>query len=94
MLIQLVHHKVKEYRRWRTVFDEHAPTRKEAGGQGCTIYRTTGDSLDLVILAKWESQDRAIRSAEDSKLKDIMEKAGIIGSPEIYFLEELEKLPF
>jgi quinol monooxygenase YgiN len=95
MVIQVIHHKVKDYKKWRPVFDEYAKTRKEYGCTGTTIYRSTNDPNDLTVLGKWENLERVQSlSNAPADMREIMEKAGVIGQLESWLLEEVEKVPF
>ncbi|WP_416840946.1 hypothetical protein [Haloferax sp. DFSO52] len=90
----LVKHAVKDYDSWKPYFDNHDSTRNEYGSQGYRLFRTAEDSNDLVMVFDWDTMEDAQKFLEESDLKDVMEDAGVIGEPEIYFLEEIEsKLP-
>lgn len=83
----IVRHKVKDYDAWKAVFDDHTPTRREAGSKGGTVYRLTGDPSEVMIVLEWSD----LRSAEEfiatKDLKETMERAGVIDEPDVWFIE-------
>ena len=85
----LVRHKVKDYAKWKPLFDAHEG-RKTAGSQGGRIFRTAEDPNELVVLMEWDSLDKARAFAQSEDLRSTMEKAGVADQPDVYFLEEIE----
>lgn len=46
----LIRHKVKNYAKWKPVFDEHGASREENGSWGGQLFRNADDPDELVIL--------------------------------------------
>jgi antibiotic biosynthesis monooxygenase (ABM) superfamily enzyme len=84
----LVRHSVKDYEAWKSEFDSVADLRRKFGERGYQILRQDNGSTNLVALFKWDNLDNARRYASSPELKQAMERAGVIGKPEITFLEE------
>ncbi len=89
----LVRHKVQDYAKWKPVFDEHGATRQASGCQGGTLFRMANDPNNTVILFEWDDLEKARRFAESEDLHEAMQRAGVADQPDIYFLEELERVP-
>lgn len=87
----IVRHKVKDYGKWKPFFDEHGTQRKAAGSKGGRIFRSEKDPNEVVILFEWEDLGKARKFAESEDLRQRMERAGIVGKPDLYFLEEIGK---
>ena len=83
----LVRHTVEEYDRWKPVFDEHAPMRKDAGSKGGYIFRSADNPNEVVAIMEMEDLDRARQFVASDDLRQAMQKAGVTGPPEIRFLE-------
>ncbi len=83
----LVRHQVSDYAKWRTVFDEHESTRKAAGSKAGHVLRSANNPNELSILLEWDSHERARQFAESDDLRNIMESAGVVGRPDIYYLD-------
>jgi quinol monooxygenase YgiN len=89
----LIRHKVKDYAKWKPVFDQHAATRREKGSRGGILLRSAEDPNELVILFEWEDHKKARDFAESADLRKAMEKAGVSDKPDVYFLDEIEWPP-
>lgn len=86
----LIKHTVENYDSWKPVFDDHAATRMEYGSKGYRLFRDAEADDEVVMLFEWDSMENAKRFLEESDLKEVMETAGVVGEPEIHFLEEIE----
>ncbi len=87
----LIRHKVKDYAKWKPVFDEHATKRKASGSKGGRLFRSEKDPNEVVILFEWEDLSKARQFAESEDLCKAMERAGVMGKPDLNFLNEIEK---
>lgn len=90
MVNVLIRHTVSDYDAWKTHFDEHASTRREHGSQGYSLFSVSEEPNELVILFDWDSVENAQRFLDSSDLRDVMTEAGVVGEPEIRFLDEIE----
>ena len=89
----LVRHKVEDYERWKPVFDhDHGATRKLGGSKGGWILRNAGDPNELVILLEWDSSENTRRFADAEDLREAMQRAGVADRPDVYVLEEVERV--
>ncbi len=86
--------KVEDYYKWKHVFDEHEIIRKEKGSKGATILRDANDPNQLVIITEWEDIDSAKNFALGKDLRIVMQKAGVVNLPKLYYLEEIERTPY
>jgi quinol monooxygenase YgiN len=89
----LVRHKVEEYAKWKTLFDEQAPTRQQGGSRGGQLFRNVNDPNELVILFAWDDVGHASQFIESEELREMMQQAGVADSPDLYFLEAVEHVP-
>jgi heme-degrading monooxygenase HmoA len=86
-----IRHKVKDYAKWKPLFDEHGAKRKAAGSKGGRLFHSEKDQNEVVILFEWQDLGKAHQFAESEDLRKTMERAGVVGKPELYFLDETEK---
>jgi len=84
----LVHHKVEDYTKFKAAFDGHATFRSQSGSKGGKVFRSAGNPNDLFILLGWDSLENAQKFAQTDNLKRAMQSAGVVGMPEVYFVEE------
>ena len=89
----LVRHKVADYAKWKPFFDQHGATRKANGSQGGRLLRNANDPNELVVLFEWDDLEKARQFAQSNDLREIMQRAGVVDQPDIYFLEEVEHVP-
>lgn len=86
----LIHHKVENFNKWKPKFDEHGEKRRAAGSKNYQIFHSADDANNLVLLFEWDNMENARAFAESDDLKQKMKEAGVIGEPDIYFLNEGE----
>jgi len=91
MAILLVKHNVKEYTSWRKVYDEHKTFRTKSGMINEMVFRSTTSPTEIFLLFKWNNILNAKIFVQSEDLKKAMESAGVIGKPEVNFLEETEQ---
>ncbi len=84
----LITHKVKDFAEWKKVFESHAGLRTSSGELSVEIFRDASDPNRLTVINKWKSLESAQKFAQSPELKAAMEKAGVEGHPEVYFLNE------
>jgi hypothetical protein len=84
----LVRHKVKDFTSWKRVYDGHLPKRTDATLTEKYLFRGAGDPNEVIILFEATNLDASKKFFDSADLKDIMQKAGVIDRPDIYFLNE------
>ncbi len=87
----LVLHHVEDYDRWKLVYDDDRVMRKSKGSKGSSVLHNTDDPNHLVVITQWENLEQAKNFAESEDLKNTMQKAGVIGRPAVFYLEEIER---
>ncbi len=87
----LVRHKVEDYAKWKSVFDEHGATRKASGCKGGQLFRNADNPNELVILLEWNETAKARQFVQSDDLRQTMQRAGVTDQPDVYFLDEVEK---
>ena len=91
----LERHKIRDYDKWRAVFDEDSDNRAASGSRGARIFRSADDPSELMVLFEWESLEMARRRIESKAVSEKFEESGVAGGverTEFYFLEEAESL--
>ena len=91
MVYVFIRSKVKDFEKWKPIFDEHAIDRKDGGSQGGRLFRNADDPNETFIIFKWDTIENARKFTGSEELKERMQKAGVVDKPDIYFLEETEK---
>lgn len=92
MVNVLVRHKVADFTRWKQVFDGHFGFRHGAGELSCRIFHSHDNGMDLSLFFEWETLEKARAFFGSEQLKNGMQQAGVVGAPEIIFLDEIKSL--
>jgi len=85
----LIIHEVADYPAWKTVFDNAADIRREAGERSYQVLKYDSDPNRIVHFSTWTSHDDARRFFESPRLVEIRRMAGV-KAPEFIYLDELE----
>jgi hypothetical protein len=80
-----IHHKVKDYAAWRTVYDRHEKSRVSAGITNGRVFRNAEDPNDLVILQDVADVEKARSWLSADDLKAALQNGGVIGAPSFRF---------
>ena len=83
----VVRHRVKDYAKWRPIFDAHVQKQKAAGLTHPRVMRSADDKNEIVILFDDMDTKKARDFATSADLKETMMKAGVADQPTVYFLE-------
>jgi hypothetical protein len=80
-----VTHNVKDYAKWRPVFDADSPNRKAAGLETIVVGRGVDSADRIIIVQKLSDVAKAKAFAADPKLKDAMAKGGVMSKPDVEY---------
>jgi heme-degrading monooxygenase HmoA len=82
---------VKDYAKWKSVFDESGSFRRESGSKGGSVFRNADNPKEVVILLEWDNLENAREFVQSDRLREGMERAGVDGKPNVYFIDEVDK---
>jgi hypothetical protein len=77
----ILSHKVKDYAKWRPVFDSDIKRRKGAGFKNEKVFRASDDPNHVYIVAEVSDPSIFKSMVNDPDLAAIMEKAGVVSKP-------------
>jgi len=83
--ILTVLHECTDFNRWKPIFDADAPNRKAAGLTDLFLLRQTDKPNLIALVMSVSDRAKAQAMAASPQLRDTMQKAGIIGKPEMHF---------
>ena len=89
----LIDHAVEDYESWKPIFDDHEATREAHGSKGGQLFHREGEPNEVVVLFEWDSLDAAHEFAASDDLREKMAEAGVVGEPDLHFLEKIEDVP-
>lgn len=88
----LIRHKVEDFAAWKAAFDQQAAARRANGCQGGRLFRNAADPKEVVILLAWDILERASLFADSDDLRQAITRAGVADRPDIWILEETDRL--
>jgi heme-degrading monooxygenase HmoA len=85
--------KVEDFDKWKSGFSgpEGVAMRKAAGGKSHQIFHPADDPNTVVVLIEWDNLDNARKYFQSKEFREAQPRAGVIGMPEVHFLEEVEE---
>jgi len=87
MAMLVVHHRVRDYRAWRKVYDEVGPLQKGAGVTAESVYQAKDDPNTVLVMHSFATMAAAEAFAANPALQDAMQKGGVDGAPRVEFFE-------
>jgi hypothetical protein len=78
-------HQVKDFTAWRQAYRDAAPLQKRAGVQAESVYQAEDDPNDVTVTHEFTSLAEAKALVEGAELREAMDKAGVVGTPTIWF---------
>jgi hypothetical protein len=82
----IVRHKVRDFNKWKPVYDAHKPKRIEAGLSEKHLFRSADDANEVIVLFEAQDLKRAKAFASSADLHHKMEEGGVVDKPTIYLL--------
>jgi quinol monooxygenase YgiN len=82
-----VRHKVADFDKWKVVFEEVEPFRQKMGSSGSHVFRHHSNPNEVLVITDWDSKEQGMKFGESPELKDAMQRAGVLGAPDISFSE-------
>jgi quinol monooxygenase YgiN len=90
-VVVIITHEVKEYSAWRKGYDADESNRKQAGFKVSGVYADVKNPNMVTIVGEFPSAAAAEAFSTSPKLKEVMEKAGVVGNPEVKILTGMKK---
>ncbi len=87
----IIYHEIEDYTKWKRTFDNFERTRKEFKEVSYEVGSINGDPNWIYVLNQWDSLEDYNAFVEDAKLKEAMNKAGVIGKPVFLVFNPKEK---
>ncbi|MDP6606967.1 MAG: hypothetical protein QF664_12025 [Dehalococcoidia bacterium] len=92
MFVLAIHHRVEDYERWKSVFDEFPP--REGGAVFHRINRLVDDANTIAVVSGFLTADGAYAFVNNPDLGAAMQRAGVDGVPRIELYEEIEAVEY
>jgi quinol monooxygenase YgiN len=87
MVKMYVRHKVADFDKWKIVFEEVEPFRKQMGSLGAYVFRNNANSNEVLVITEWNNKEQGIKFGQSPELQNAMKRGGVLSAPEINFAE-------
>ena len=84
--------RIKDFEAWKKVFDHGSEFRKAGGSLGGQALRNAQDLNEIFVILKWDTLENAKKFGQSEEFRKLLQEAGVMGKPEAFFLEEIEKV--
>ena len=84
----IVTHKVEDFARWKVGFDSTIGMKKPHGWKHSSIYTVDGDRNNVMVVEEYATMAGAKAFAGSPELRAAMGKAGVLGAPDIRFVNQ------
>lgn len=88
MVRLFVRHKVRNYAKWRKVYDAFDKERRAMGVLGAAVFRSADGGIDVTVWHDFATARKAKAFASSAKLRTAMREAGVLGAPKIWIATE------
>lgn len=85
MATLFVRHNVKDFDAWKAAYDAFDKERAEMGVTAQGVYQGDGNANDVTAYHHFDSMEAAKAFAQSARLKEVMDNAGVVGTPDIWF---------
>ena len=82
----IVRHKVRDFKKWKSVYDADRSKRVEAGLSEKQLLHGADNPNEVVLLFEANDLKRAKEFGSSAGLNQKMEEGGVIDKPTMYFL--------
>lgn len=89
MVRMFVRHNVRDYRVWRKAYDAFRKERSAMGVKGHSVYRSVAKPNDITVSHDFPSAAKAKAFVKSSRLKQVMKRAGVRGTPAIWIVKQV-----
>jgi purine nucleoside permease len=90
-VVVVITHEVKEYSAWRKVFDADESNRKLGGFKVSGVYADVKNPNMVTIIGEFPNVAAVDAFVSSPKLKEAMEKGGVVGKPDVKVLTATQK---
>ncbi len=89
MVTTILTHEVKDFTEWKKGFDADGANRSQMGVKVTGVYQSVENPNMVTVITEVPSVGAIKGFMANPELKAVMEKAGVIGAPEIKILSQL-----
>lgn len=85
---------MKDYAKWREVFGGAVSTGKSMGTKSVRMLKNSQNPNEVVTINEIADVASAMKMGQSNEMREIVQRAGVVGEPTMYLLEEVENVTF
>jgi len=85
MATLFVRHSVSDFGQWKKAYDDFDAERRTMGVTDDGVFQADGNPNDVTAYHEFDTMQAAKAFAESARLKEVMQNAGVVGAPDIWF---------
>lgn len=89
MATLFVRHQVKDVSTWKAAYDAFDAERRTMGVTSQGAYQSDGNPNEITVYHRFATIGAAKEFMDSPKLKETMVAAGVVGTPDVWFTNEL-----
>lgn len=89
MATLFVRHDVRDFNAWKNAYDAFDAERQSMGVTGQGVYQADGDANNVTVYHHFEDMNAAKAFVRSARLKEVMEAAGVVGTPDIWITQRV-----
>ncbi|HET8632215.1 MAG TPA: antibiotic biosynthesis monooxygenase [Thermomicrobiales bacterium] len=78
---------VEDYDHWKAIFDEDAANRQRGSSRGGYVFRNRANPDEVIVLLEFADEAAFEAFASSPETRETMGRSGVIGPPDIAFLD-------
>ncbi len=86
----IVMHSVKDYETWRVAYDEFDGFRRQSGIVGHAVTQEFGNPNRVIVYHQADDVNLLRAFVESAELREVMQRAGVVGDPDIRFIQVVD----
>jgi heme-degrading monooxygenase HmoA len=89
MIMTIAKFEVEDFNKWKEGFTVAEGLRKSAGAKGGQVFQGDGNPKLVAVIIEWDNLENAKKYFQNPALKEIQQKAGVKGVPDVAVLQAL-----
>lgn len=86
----IVMHSVKDYQTWRAAYDGFDDFRRQSGIVGHAVTQEFGNPNRVIVYHQADDVNLLRAFVESAELREVMQRAGVVGDPDIRFIQVVD----
>ncbi len=89
MVTVILSHEVKNFDRWKKLFDEGESLRTDNGVRTLDVFQSVDNPNMVTVITEFPGAEAVQGFMSNPTFRETMQKAGVIGVPEVKVLEKV-----